>query len=132
MRNNEVTDGKSSIFGTGTVKSPFPASHVGFSVPNAVPKPNLKLEHVLEQPVGVWIYQHPELMDLAWTLYLLALEYKFRWAAFWPDRWNDWSWVKMAMEQTFNQLNSEDKSGIREFYEAFIQKVEYYDEITEL
>ena len=125
MGNNRVASGNLPSFGTNLDKSLFSAHQGGFSVP----KPDLVLEHVLEQleqPADIWLCQYPELMSLAWTFYLLALEYKFRWAAFWPDRWGDWDWVKKAMGQTYINLNPEDKSGIREFYEAFLQKEGYY------
>jgi len=128
IQNNRVADGKSSNFGTNKGKSSFSASQSGFSVP----KMDSTLEQLLEQPTDIWLCRHPELMNLAWTFYLLALEYKLRWADFWPDRWGDWDWVKKAMGQTYINLNAEDKSGIREFYEAFIERVEFYDEIAML
>ena len=84
----------------------------------------------LEQPNDIWIREFPELWDLAWCLYCLALDYRFRWADFWPDKWHDWPWVKRAIEQTFVRIDPEEKSILQEPYERFVENAERYDEIA--
>jgi len=102
-------------------KSLFSLFQGSYSVP--------KLESKLERPKYAGICRVAELMDLAWVLYCLALNYQFSWVEFWPNGWDDWPWINTAMEQTFIHLKAGDKSVVREFYEAFTQKVEYCDEI---
>lgn len=70
---------------------------------------------------NTWLRQVPELFNLAWVFYALALDYDFKWAAFWPERWDDWDWIKRAMKSTFDRIKDEDKAIVREEYELFLQ-----------
>ena len=80
----------------------------------------MNTETSIQQP-DTWIKKIPELWELVWVLYCLALDYQFKWASYWPDRWEDFPWVKRAMAHTYARLNAEDKEILREGYEAFLE-----------
>lgn len=82
----------------------------------------------LEQLKNLWLAAFPELLDLIWTFYCLALDYQLPWAVFWPERWTDWEWLKKAMEQTFVRLNPEDKAALQSTYENFLKNIERYNQ----
>lgn len=80
----------------------------------------MNIEKAIQQP-DTWIRKIPELWDMVWVFYCLALDYQFKWASYWPDRWNDLPWIKRAMAHTYVRLNPDDKEIVREEYEAFLE-----------
>lgn len=119
-----------------TPETLFPAPKSRKAVPElpletgtALEQPGVRISNIPNRP-DVWISDFPELWDLCWTLYCAALIYDLAWAQPWSSRWYDWSWVKVAMAQTYRRLNPEDHVIVQEAYEAFVQNTEHYDNIA--
>ena len=86
----------------------------------------MNTEVSIHQP-DTWIRRIPDLWCLVWAFYCLAAEYQFKWAGYWPDRWNEWPWIKRAMAHTYARLNPADKEMIRCQYEAFLEEDKVLD-----
>jgi len=74
-----------------------------------------------------WLRRIPELFNLVWVFYCLTLDYDFKWAHVWPERWEDWDWIKRAMKATFDRLKDNDKAVVQKEYESFLQNDKFCD-----
>ena len=80
----------------------------------------------------LWSINLQDIFGLAECLYSLALDHDLKWAKFWAEKWENFTWVRRAMKATYAELTPEEKSLIEPESSRFIEmdKVADWDEMV--
>ena len=82
----------------------------------------------------LWSINLQDVFGLAECLYSLALDHDLKWAKFWAEKWENFTWVRRAMKATYAELTPEEKSLIEPAWSNFLNldKFADWDEVIKI
>ena len=75
----------------------------------------------------LWSINLQDVFGLAECLYSLALDHDLKWAKFWAEKWEDFTWVRRAMKATYEALMLTEKELLEPAWSNFLNLDKFAD-----
>ena len=75
----------------------------------------------------LWSINLQDVFGLAECLYSLALDHDLKWAKFWAEKWEDFTWVRRAMKATYEALMLTEKELLEPVWSNFLNLDKFAD-----